>query len=463
MDQTHRTRVVSTLVVGLLVVGLLPLALAGSSTASGGTLLARDGFERSLARWSKATSATRLDRVGLGRGGGSAARLRPPTSSAATVAMTDSPALVRSSNRAVRYRAMVWVRATKDALRRGSVTVRLTFGERTASGPGPTGWQQVHLRDTRWRGVVVPLTSRRDGRSLDVTVHAYNVPAGGAVLVDDVSIRRVPRPSVPDRVLAGTRFGASVDEGRLEYRAALRRSDRRYGRLEVVRVFEPFIRDSWSGLVGQIKRPLLVSFKASPAEVVDGRHDAQLREWFRDAPKSYPVWWTYYHEPEDNIERGEITAGKYREAWRHINAIARRTGGANLHPTLTLMAWTARPESGRSVSDYYPGSFIDVMAWDGYNPPDLPGYRPPKHMFGPAVTAAKRRDAKFAVAELGSRLEPGDEGSRRAAWLVRVARYTAKHDAVFVSYWDARLPGENYQLRDLPSILAWRSVVKGKG
>jgi hypothetical protein len=84
-------------------------------------------------------------------------------------------------------------------------------------------------------------------------------------------------------------------------------------------------------------------------------------------------------------------------------------------------------------------------------------------MFGPAIKAANRRDAGFAVAELGSLIEPGDEGSRRAAWLVRVARYTAKHDAVFVSYWDARLPNENYQLRDLPSILAWRSVVKGKG
>ena len=36
----------------------------------------------------------------------------------------------------------------------------------------------------------------------------------------------------------------------------------------------------------------------------------------------------------------------------------------------------------------------------------------------------------------------------------------AARKAVFVTYWDAKIPNENYQLRDLPSRTAWRHVVK---
>ena len=124
------------------------------------------------------------------------------------------------------------------------------------------------------------------------------------------------------------------------------------------------------------------------------------------------------------------------------------------------MAWTAKSASGRRVRDYYPGDFIDVMAWDGYNPPGSRGYVAPREIFGPAAATTKRLGHRFAIAEVGSVLVPGDDGSRRAQWLVNVARFAAARSAAFASYWDAKIPDENYQLRDLPSRLAWRSVVK---
>lgn len=441
---------------------LLPLALVAPSATELRRPQDGSSFERSLRGWEPATSSTRLDRVGNGRGpNSSAARMRPPRVRAATVGMTDAPALVRSTHFGARYQARVWVKASADAVRSRAVTVRLSLGELTGSGRGPNGWQTTRLKDTRWRQVTVPFTSRRDGRRLDLTVRAINVPRGGAVLVDDVRISRVPRPGVPDRVLAGTRFGASVDEGRKSWQRALRASDRRYTRMEVVRIFEPFIRDGWSGLLGDANRPITVSFPAPPGRVIDGRYDAALRSWFRRAPGGVPIWWTYWHEPEDEIARGAMSAARYRQAWRHINAIARRAGGSNLHPTLTLMAWTARSASGRSVRDYYPGDFIDVMAWDGYNPPGAHGYGAPREIFGAAAAKSKRLGNRFAIAELGSVLVPGDDGSRRASWLVNVARFAASRSAPFVTYWDAKIPGEDYQLRDVPSRLAWRSVVKG--
>jgi hypothetical protein len=251
-----------------------------------------------------------------------------------------------------------------------------------------------------------------------------------------------------------------VDEGRLDRLRALHDADQRFSPLEVVRVFEPVIRDGWSGRLGDVNRPMTVSFRAPAWQVLAGDHDDMLRTWFRSAPESEPIWWTYWHEPEDDAEAGVLQARRYRQAWRHVNSIARDVGGANLRATLVLMAWTARPQSGRQVGDYYPGDFIDVMAWDGYNPPGSRGYAPPREIFGPAVAATRDLGNRFAIAEFGSVLVPGDDGSRRARWLVEVARYAAGKRAAFVTYWDAKIPSGNYQLRDLPSRIAWRSVVK---
>jgi len=461
MTSRPAAAVVLEVVLAALAAGLLPLALAAPSAARAAHRIDGSSFERSLSGWAEATSATRLDRVAQGRGAASsAARLRPPPDHAATVGLTDAPALVRSTHAKARYIATAWVRATSRAVRPGPVAVRLSLGELTGTGSGPTAWQRRRLSDRHWHKVSVPFTSRKDGRRVDLTVRAIDVPRGGAVLVDDIRLVRSPLPEASDRVLAGTRFGASVDEGRIDWLRALRKSDRRYSPMEVVRVFEPVIRDGWSGRLGDVNRPMSVSFVAPAAQVLSGEHDAALRAWFRDAPARGPIWWTYWHEPEDNVAAGDVSARRYRAAWRHINAIAQRVGGANLHPTLVLMAWTAKSASGRQVRDYYPGDFIDVMAWDGYNPPGARGYASAREIFGPAAATTKRLGNRFALAEVGSVLVPGDDGSRRAQWLVNVARFAATMGAPFASYWDAKIPDENYQLRDLPSRLAWRSVVK---
>ncbi len=445
----------------LMAVALLPAVYVTPSAAGSGRVIDGSSFERSLRGWSPTGRSTRLDRVDRGHGKKSAsARLRPPRGRTATVGMTDAPALIRSSKARARYVARVWVKANRDALRSGPVRVRLSLGEVTQKGHGVTGWRLSRLHNTRWQQVSVPFTSRHDGRRLDLTVRAIDLRPGGAVLVDDVRIMRSPRPSASNRRLAGTRFGTFVDQGRLEFRRALRLSDRRFTRMEAVRFFEPVIRDGWSGKLGEVKRPMSVSFRAPVGQVLSGEHDAMLRTWFRNAPGGFPIWWTYWHEPEDDIAAGQMTARRYRLAWQHINAIARQVAGNNLHPTLILMAWTARSGSGRSVSDYYPGDFIDVVAWDGYNPPGATGYAAPKAIFGSAAAKTKRLGKRFAIGELGSVLVPGDEGSRRARWLVDAARFASARNAPFVTYWDAKIPNENYQLRDVPSRLAWRSVVK---
>jgi hypothetical protein len=123
------------------------------------------------------------------------------------------------------------------------------------------------------------------------------------------------------------------------------------------------------------------------------------------------------------------------------------------------MCWTVNPGSGRTFADYYPGGFIKVLAWDCYNPFPKQGYMAPSRIFGQAAAKSKRMGKRFAIAEFGSVLTPGDDGSRRAEWVAGVARYAARQHAAFATYWDARIPREDYQLRELPSRNTWRRVV----
>jgi hypothetical protein len=228
--------------------------------------------------------------------------------------------------------------------------------------------------------------------------------------------------------------------------------------MDIVRVYEPFVRDTFNRLLDGFRRPVVLSFREMPGRVLSGAVDDELRTFFRHAPKHRPTFWSYFHEPEDDHERGLISAAQYRAAWRHINAIARRVDNPQLHPTLILMCWTAR-SSNRSVRTYYPGDFIDVMGWDCYSPRGAPQYMAPRKLMGPAYRTTRRLGNRFGVAELASRLLPGDDGTRRARWLHACARYTDRRNAAFVTYWDAQVPNIDYRLRDAPSRQAWRTII----
>ena len=77
--------------------------------------------------------------------------------------------------------------------------------------------------------------------------------------------------------------------------------------------------------------------------MTDGIHDAALRAWFDRAPRGYDVFWSYLHEPEDNVTRGEFSAAQYTAAWVHIAALAQAAGNPRLRSTLILMCWTLAP------------------------------------------------------------------------------------------------------------------------
>ena len=97
----------------------------------------------------------------------------------------------------------------------------------------------------------------------------------------------------------------------------------------LVRMFFPGMPSSWSSIRSQVgDTPLLVSFHVSPQQILSGRYDSQLRTWFAAAPRDHGTRWAYYHEPEDD----GVDASAYRQAWRHINALANRPTTSGFAP-----------------------------------------------------------------------------------------------------------------------------------
>jgi hypothetical protein len=189
---------------------------------------------------------------------------------------------------------------------------------------------------------------------------------------------------------------------------------------------------SWPTATGGL--PLVISFKILPKEVLSGSHDAQLAAFFAATPRR--AYWSYWHEPENDIEHGRFTAADYRAAWVHIAAIA-RASGKPLVPTLILMGYTTKGSSGRTWTDYYPGrDVVDVLAWDCYA--RVAG-ETPENVFGSARAASVAAGKPWAVAEtgVGSHVLP-DPATRRAA-LTAMSKYLADSTPkpVFVSYFDS--------------------------
>jgi hypothetical protein len=270
--------------------------------------------------------------------------------------------------------------------------------------------------------------------------------------------------TVPGPTERTTLFGTTVYRGDATFEQALARQDDRFGRLQVARIFYPGDPPPWPGSPAELAdRPVVVSFKLPPSEVLTGLHDEALTAWFASVPADSEVWWVYFHEPEDNIEDGHFTAEQFRDAFRHISALSRQTSNPNLHPTLVLQCRTTKPAVGRNFDDYDPGAdSYDVMGFDCYNREVRQGNYPDANAFlAPLLAVAESVDRPLGIAELGSQIVPGDDGTGRARWLEQVAVQLIDEQAPFVTYFDSPITGTDYRLDDAPSRAAWSQIITG--
>jgi hypothetical protein len=197
--------------------------------------------------------------------------------------------------------------------------------------------------------------------------------------------------------------------------------------------------------------------------VLTGSQDAALRTWFATAPSDHPTYWTYMHEPEDDIAHGDFTAVNYRAAYTRIAALAAETGNPMLRATLILMCYTVNPASHRNWMNYYAAGSVQVMSWDCYNHKyRTGGYGTPQDLLSRAVATSKGTGLEWGIAEVGSVKTTKDTtGSSRAAWLTAVGNYLIGEGASFVAYFDTNGKRTDYRLLDAPSIAAWRAFVSG--
>lgn len=294
------------------------------------------------------------------------------------------------------------------------------------------------------------------------------------VVASGLTASLVAQPAIAGE--SGVLFGAVIAQRGTETPAeAVARQDAAYGTptpMPLSRVFYRNGAEPWPSLAGASGRPVVVSFQYHPAQVVAGQHDDALRTFFAGVP-DYDVYWSYFHEPEDNVARGEYTASDYREAWRHVAAIADASAPATaqLHPMLIMMCYTLNPRSGRQWRDYYVPEVHELFGYDCYNHAwRRNDYGAPASFLKPLIDWAKANpDLVWGITEFGSvRVSTDPDGSRRAAWLRDVGAFlVAQHQAApdtaaqFALYFDTKGPkGTDFRLTDLNSMLAWREVVQ---
>ncbi|WFE37476.1 hypothetical protein [Micromonospora sp. WMMD998] len=266
------------------------------------------------------------------------------------------------------------------------------------------------------------------------------------------------------RGFSGTRLtlpGASIGVQNGEsFGQALSRSDRTFGKLQMARIFFPGLPPAWSGSRADVvDRTVVVSFKAAPQEINSGKHDSRLASWFASIPRDHNVYWSYFHEPEDDVERGSFTPDAYRTAWKRVAGLAARANNPKLINTLILMCWTLDPKSKRSFDSYYPGGdVIETLGWDCYNwGKKWNRYASPQEIYGAMISKSKALGKPWGVAETGSDLVPGDSGAGRATWIRSMTGYLNGQRPEFVAYYNQTVSQGDFRLLDQPSIQAWKA------
>lgn len=440
----------------------------GSRERATPELLPNGDFTRSTTGWR--TNGTEQALTILSSTTDPIAQLTTQTTQNAT--LNDAPNVVSSTTEGTSYVATARVRTTTPDVN-GALRIR-----EVTDGKARSSQTYFRLTDTQWRTVELKMTTTFAQSHLDLNLVVWNLPVGRDLQVDWISLKEaaptpvpvpptLPTPPTQCDVAppAGTAFGANTWTVGKNLPEALDEIDTAFGPVPIVRHFSPGMPFSWDSYQADLLRgrDLVVSFKVHPTAITSGQHDAFFRDWFASAPADQTIYWSYFHEPENNINGGEFTVAQYRAAWAHLDEIYDDACRPNMHSTLILTEWTMNPGSGRDYRTYDAGpGAVDMIAFDPYNgvwDPERDYYITPEALLDHIVEKMDRDGRPWGIAEIGSRISVGDNGAGRANWLRDIADYAVEHDATFVTYFHAIGNGD-WRLNDASSRAAWRGVVQ---
>ena len=267
--------------------------------------------------------------------------------------------------------------------------------------------------------------------------------------------------AVQDSSHTSTLFGATISSP-----VDLTMKTKQFGHLPIVRVYYHLPpSNAWTtGLAEANHSDVIVSFKALPLAIMNGSDNAALENFFDTAPRGPDtIYYTYYHEPEDNIAHLQFTLKDYLTAWADVVRMADAAHNPYLHSTLTLMSWDLSPYSHRTWTNYLPpGHIISTMAWDSY-PDNGVGTPSPASFMAPAIAASKAAGLPFGFAGINTTTIPG-----RPTWYAELGDYVRSSGALFGTLYDNRYGGGlggsgSFFVTDHASASAWKSVVSNSG
>ena len=261
----------------------------------------------------------------------------------------------------------------------------------------------------------------------------------------------------PAAATAAPLFGATVPS-----QAAFNRDTADFGHMAIIHTYYSGLpdADAWTrGLSGETHSAVIVSFKALPKDILSGADDATLTHFFDTAPTGHPIYYSYYHEPEDNIAAGEFTLADYKAAWARVAALAGAAHNPDLHSTLILMSWDLVKASGRDWKSYLPGGgIISTLGWDAYPVGSATNVNPqptsPADFMGPCIAASESVGLPYGFAEFGLSTATG-----RPAWMTEVGNYLLSSGALFATVFNGVAEYPTLQLTDQASQDVWKGFV----
>jgi hypothetical protein len=152
-----------------------------------GELLEDPSFEVGLGRW-QADQGGRLARVADGRSGAWAASLAAGASSRSGMGIRQ----VRRCQPGKAYAVTVWLRAS-----RAGTLVRVDLAEESAGRRYAVDTAGAVLHGDGWQPLEVRHVTHQPGAALAIHIAAVELPSGGQVLVDDLSLQAATAPARP--------------------------------------------------------------------------------------------------------------------------------------------------------------------------------------------------------------------------------------------------------------------------